>query len=455
MRLTSSKRPHFIGIGGVGMCALAEILIHDGLAVSGCDAAPSERTERLAKLGALINIGHTADHIDDADLVVITAAVSEDNVELCAARERGIPVLRRSEALGQLMHGKVGIAVAGTHGKTTTTAMIGHLLEQCGVEPSVITGGRMHWAGGHSFVGGGEVVVCEADEFDRAFLDLYPTWAVVTNIEPEHLECYGSEDNLYSAFRQFASRVPSSGAVVLCRDDEGARRLEAAINRPVIGYGLSEDCDLRAVDVISDRQGISCTVVEDSSILGQLRVPLAGEHNLRNALAAVVIARCFGIDFERIASACLRFSGVARRFEVLGERDSVVIIDDYAHHPTEVESALCAARQFYPDRRLVAVFQPHLYSRTRDNAADFARVLARADVAVVLPVYAAREKVIDGINSALISEQIVSTIEVLLVDENDEAAFKLESIVREGDAVMTLGAGDVHRLAESFLGDRS
>jgi UDP-N-acetylmuramate--alanine ligase len=442
-----------MGIGGVGMCGLAEVLLGRGAIVSGCDVSDSERTDRLRRLGATISLGHDPAHLDGVDALVMTAAVRHGEAELERARGLGMPVVRRAELLAELMRGRRGVAVAGTHGKTTTTALVGHLLTAAGLDPTVIVGGRARFLESHARLGGGEVMVCEADEFDRAFLELGSEIAVITNVEPEHLECYGDAAGLDAAFALFANRVSTFGAVVLCTDDPGASALRPAIRRRVIGYGLNDGADLRARDVVGDAGGSAFDVWSDGESIGTVRSPQPGLHFVRNSLAAIAVGRELGIPFDVLAGALETFPGVARRFDRRGDRDGVTVIDDYAHHPTEIRAVVAAARQAFPERRLVAVFQPHLYSRTRDFATDFGRSLTGADLVVVLPIYPARELPIDGVDAALVVAAATDAgqTKVMVGPAVEDAAAALDEWLRPGDVLLTLGAGDVWRVAEEFL----
>jgi UDP-N-acetylmuramate--alanine ligase len=443
-----------MGVGGVGMCGLAEIALADGATVSGCDLARSERTERLVGLGADIRIGHDPAHLDGVDTLVYSAAVDRAEPELVRAREGGLAVVRRATMLGGLMTGRRGVAVAGTHGKTTTTALVGHLLTEAGRDPTVLVGGRARFAGSNARVGAGDVLVCEADEFDRAFLELHPTVAVVTNLEPEHLDCYGSPAELAATFAAFCNQTAEDGRVVLCRDDAGAWSLAGTVDRPVVGYGLSEEAEVRAVDLASDPGGSRFTVLSGGDRLGEVVITIPGRFNIRNALAAIAVGLELGVPFADLAAGCGRFRGVARRFDVLGERAGVTVVDDYAHHPTEIDAALEAARQAFPGRRLVVVFQPHLFTRTRDFADGFGRALLGADAVVVLPVYPARERPIAGVDEALVvgAATGLGHPAVWAGPAVDRAPAFVDELLEPGDVLLTLGAGDVHRVAERWLG---
>lgn len=442
-----------MGIGGVGMCGLAEVAHAGGAVVSGCDVAVSERTERLSALGIEIHIGHDPGHLEGVDTVVYTAAVARDEDEFVTAARRRISLVRRAVMLGELLERHHGIAVAGTHGKTTTTALIGHLLTEAGLDPTVLVGGRARFADSNARIGSGEFMVCEADEYDQSFLELHASVAVVTNVEPEHLDCYGSPAELDAAFATFCNQTPETGRVVLCRDNDGSWALAGAMQRPVLSYGFSHDADLRAIDVRTEPERSRFTVVLHGETLGEAAISMPGRFNILNALAALAVGLELDISFSALASGCASFTGVVRRFDVLGSRNEITVVDDYAHHPTEIEAVLEAARQAFPGQRLVVVFQPHLYSRTRDFADGFGRALLGADVVVVLPIYPARERPIDGVDEALVvsaatrmGHPAISVGPVVA-----EAAVFVDALLSEGDVLVTLGAGDVHRVAEEWL----
>jgi UDP-N-acetylmuramate--alanine ligase len=438
------------------MCGLAEVLLAEGATVSGCDVVESGRTERLVTLGATIHLGHDPAHLTGVDTLVVTSAVNGDSAEVAAAMDRGIPVARRSEMLGELMRCRRGIAVAGTHGKTTTTALVGHLLSHAELDPTVLVGGRARFMEAHGRRGEGSLLVCEADEFDRSFLDLNPEIAVVTNVEREHLDCYHDADELHISFALLANRSSTSGAVILSADDPGTLRLVPLLRRRLVTFGMSDQAEVRAGAVESDPNGSEFEVSIGGEKLGRVRIPLPGRHNVSNALAALAVGLQLGIPFPDLAAACALFKGVARRFELLGERDGVAVVDDYAHHPTELRAALEAARQAFPGRRVVAVFQPHLYSRTRDFAEGFGQALLAADVVVVLPVYPARERPIPGASSQLVVDeaQRAGHRDVVLASQMEEALELMDELTQQGDIVLTLGAGDVDRVGRMWLGGR-
>jgi len=444
---------HFVGVGGAGMCGLAELLHGDGLEVSGCDQVASETTARLQALGIRVAIGHDASHLEKAHVVVISSAVAGENAEVVAARACGIPVIRRAEMLGEISRLRWSIAVAGTHGKTTTTSLTGFVLTRAGLDPTVVVGGRVHFLGAHARLGRSEYLVCEADEFDRSFLALSPVLAVLTAIEAEHLDTYGTVEAMEEAFVTFASRVPFYGAVIACLDDSGVRRLLPRLSRRAITYGTTPQADLVARVTQPTPAGTHCRVVWHGEELGELAVPLAGRHNLANALAAVACALEVGIDFSVAVEAVAAFTGVARRFERKGERDGVVLVDDYAHHPTEVAATLQAARQRFPDSRIVLVFQPHLFSRTQTFARAFGEALLAADEVLVLPIYPSRERPIPGVTAALVVDAARASghRQVFAPSSFDEALALLAERLRPGETLLTMGAGDVVRLGERWL----
>ena len=361
------------------MSGIAELLLlATPLEISGCDLARSEITVRLERLGAKMAIGHDPAHVETADLLVISSAVEESNAEVEAARARGIPVIRRAEMLGEIMRLKQGVAVAGTHGKTTTTSLTGHVLIEAGFDPTIVVGGQVRILGTNARLGKGDYLVAEADEYDRSFLELTPVVAVITNVEADHLDTYRDLADILDAFAEFANGVPFFGSVVLCADDPGAASLIPRIKRRVVTYGESPAAQLSARNVRLEATATTFDVWEaDQGRLGAVRLRLPGRHNVANALAAIAVGRELLIPFETISTALASFTGVIRRFELKGEREGVLVVDDYAHHPTELRATLAAARQVHPDRRLVALFQPHLFSRTRDFAAEFGQALCR------------------------------------------------------------------------------
>jgi len=445
MNFEHIKNIHFVGIGGIGMSGIAEILRSQGLSVSGCDLKRSAATDLLAERGVPIAIGHDPAHLAGADLVVVTSAVRGDNGEIDAARAAGIRVMKRKELLGEIVNQKRGVGVAGTHGKTTTSAMIACILEEAGFDPTVLVGGMLPNFGGNARSGRGDFVVVEADEYDRTFHELHPEVAVITNVEADHLEYYGSFEAIEDAFNIFAAGVREGGVIIGCADDPAVARLLKSVRRRVVRYGLRNDLDLTAINIRYEHHGSTFDVPGAGAFT--LHVP--GEHNVLNALGAIAVARELGIAADVAAAALAKFHGVDRRFQVLGDYAGAIIVDDYAHHPTEIRATLTAARRGYPERRIVALFQPHLYSRTRDFAREFGESLAVADVAIVAPIYAAREKPIEGISARMIAEA-AGNVE-FLDRSNDEIVNELRRRLQPNDIFITMGAGDVHEVAEALV----
>ena len=446
---------HFVGIGGAGMSGIAEVLLDYDLEVSGCDRARGAATDRLERLGVRIFEGHSEDHLEGVDLVVKSSAIPDDNPEIVSAREQGITVIRRAEMLGELMRLKYGIAVAGTHGKTTTTSLIGTLFTEAGLDPTVIVGGRMRVTGTGARVGSSEYLVAEADEFDRSFLRLMPVLAVVTSIDLDHLDTYGDFDAIRAAFIDFATRVPFFGQIIVCLDDPNIQELLPRLTQQhrVVTYGLSPQADLVAHDLRATSQGSRFQVrLAGEGELGEIHVPMPGDHNVCNTLAAVAVGRAVGLEFDAIAGALATFGGVHRRFERVGTFQGAAVVDDYAHHPTEVAATLQAARQAFPEGRIHAVFQPHLFSRTRDLCEEFGRSLMLADASVVTGIYASREQPIPGVSG----EDVVQAARrsghrrVEYCADWRDLPPRLHGQVQEGDVILTLGAGDIYRMARQL-----
>ena len=452
--LARTAPAHFMGIGGAGMCALAELVIRRGGLVSGCDLKTAAPVRRLESLGARVSIGHGATHVEDASALVITSAVPSDHPELMRAQARGIPVLKRAAALGAVANRGRLVAIAGTHGKTTTTAMATEVFAAGGMDPTGLVGGTVvGWESNLRF-GGSDLFVVEADEFDRSFHMLTPDVAVVTSVEADHLDVYGDLAGVEEGFRVFLRNVRSGGRVVVCADDNGASRLLAGLPGPGYTYGLSSGSQLRAVDVDNTSQGTRCRVIEDGDDVGPLFLGVPGLHNLRNALGAAAAARQLGVEWVAIADGLASYRGVGRRFERLGEAAVVEVIDDYAHHPTEIRATLQAVRGIYPDRRLVAVFQPHLYSRTRDFHREFGASLTGADVVWVTDVFPAREQPIPGITGELVAADAREAGGLTVHYHADFAGLPvaLVSSLRSGDVLVTLGAGSVEEVGPAVLG---
>jgi len=446
------KHIHFIGIGGIGMSGMAQVLMEQGYAVSGSDLRRSEETARLERMGARIGYGHRAEHIGDADLVVYSSAVKPSNPEWMEAARRHIPIRKRAEVLGDLTRMGTSIGVAGTHGKTTTTAMIGWILTEAGMDPTILVGGNVLGMESNARLGRGGPVVVEADEFDRSFLALFPTVAVITTLEAEHLDCYKDIEDLKAAFVEYANRAPFYGAVVACLDEENIRDILPRIERPVITYGVHPDADLRARNVRFGEGASSFEVIREGAPLGTARLRNPGLHNVKNALAAIAVGLQVGVAFGEIQKALSTFAGVHRRFEIKGRVSGITVVDDYAHHPTEVTATLEAARQGNYARILVA-FQPHLYSRTRDFAGDFGRAFSQADVLVVTDVYAAREEPLPGVTGALVAEaaERSGTPEVFYVADRNKVAQTIADLACPGDLVIVMGAGDIEQVGGELV----
>jgi UDP-N-acetylmuramate--alanine ligase len=441
---------HFVGIGGAGMSALAELFARRGVAVTGCDNAPAGASDDLAALGIQVAAGHDPAHVAGARAVVFTSAMPRDSAELVAARDAGIPVVRRAEALGAAVSAGDVVGIAGTHGKTTTTVMTTEALRGAGVEATGIAGGRVAaWHGNLSF-GSDRLFVVEADEYDRSFLALHPTIAVVTNVEADHLDIYRDLDDIRATF---SSYVLGARVVVICTDDPGAATLPMPNTAEVIRYGVdSEDARLVATDVVRDGTGSRFEVVYDGERLGEVRLAVPGLHNVRNALAAIGVGIALDLKVPQLAPGLAGFRGVERRFQHIGEARGVTVVDDYAHHPTEIVATLDAARSAFPGRRIVVAFQPHLYTRTRDFATDFGRALAGADVVFLAELYPAREQPIAGVNAGLVADALTGAGGALAWrGERSAAAEALASAVREGDVVLTVGAGDITRTGPELL----
>jgi UDP-N-acetylmuramate--alanine ligase len=448
LKLSRQGTVHFMGIAGAGMSTLAELVAISGGSVSGCDLRPGASGAALSARGAVIQQGHDASHVADAVALVITAAVSPSHPEVAAARDRGIPVLKRAQALGAIVNRGTVLAVAGTHGKTTTTAATTAILAAAGLDPTGMVGGRVPAWGGGLLAGGASLYVVEADEYDRSFLTLQPHAAVVTSLEADHLDIFGDLDGVQSAFADFLTRVRPGGLIAVCADDAGARRVGAAVSgaHQVVRYGTTSGADVRATRIRQEGRAMSFDVVEGGVTLGAVTLGSPGLHNVRNALGALVMARHAGAPFAAAQAALPLFTGVARRFDELGTVCGITVVDDYAHHPTEVEATLGTARGTYPHRRIVAAFQPHLYSRTRDLAQVFGRVLAEgADVVWVTDVYPAREAPIPGVTGVLVADaaRAAGAGLVQYAASLDELGRGLRAQLQAGDVLVAMGAGDI------------
>ncbi len=449
-----NKKPriHFVGIGGIGMSGIAEVLLNLGYQVSGSDLKPSEITERLERLGGRVDVGHRREHVEGADVVVASSAVRRDNPEVAAARAKGVPVIPRAEMLAELMRLKTGIAVAGSHGKTTTTSMVAHVLAAAGLDPTAVVGGRLNNLGSNAKLGKSEWMVVEADESDGSFLRLTPTLAIVTNVDPEHLDHYGDAERLRLAFLEFINRVPFYGLAVLCLDHPVVQGLLPQVEKRHVTYGFAPQADYRAEKI--ELAGFRSTfqAYRRQEALGAFELSMVGGHNVQNALAALAVADELAIPLEVTREALAAFRGVDRRFTVRGEAAGVTVVDDYGHHPAEVRATLAGARAAF-GRRLVVCFQPHRYTRTRDLLEEFATAFNDADALVAMEVYAAGEEPIAGVGGAALAEAVRSHghRDVAFVPDRAAAAAAMLERLRSGDIALTLGAGDVTKLGPELL----
>jgi UDP-N-acetylmuramate--alanine ligase len=443
---------HFMGVCGAGMSALAEYIVRSGGAATGCDARAVAAPPALTELGVALSDGHDPSHVEGAAALVATAAVPASHPELQAARERGIPVLKRAVALGALVNAGRVVAVAGTHGKTTTTGMIGTALADAGLDPTAFVGGRVPgWRGG--LRAGGPLFVVEADEYDRSFLALRPDVAVVTNLEPDHMEIYGDLDALYDAFAEFLDPVPTHGLIAVCTDDPGASSVAARLPEGrVLSYGLEDGVRLQARGLAAAPDHTRFEVIREGETLGDFRIPLPGHHNVRNALATLAVAFHLGVSVDAAREGVARFAGIERRFQRLGEFGGVLVISDYAHHPTEVRATLSAARERFPNRRIVGVFQPHLYTRTRDHWRSFGDALAAADAVWATDVFPARETPIEGVTGELVAGAAREAgAEVLYRPDVGGIAAELSGWLEAGDVCVLMGAGDIDDAAHALV----
>jgi UDP-N-acetylmuramate--alanine ligase len=447
------QRLHFVGIGGSGMSGIAEVLLTLGYRVTGSDLAASEATRRLETLGGTVYIGHRADQVEGAQVVVVSSAVSAANVEVAAARERMIPVIPRAEMLAELMRLKYGIAVAGAHGKTTTTSMIATVLAHGGLDPTAVIGGKLNRFGGPAKLGQGEFLVAEADESDGSFLKLSPTIAVVTNIDREHLDHYRDLDAIKSAFLHFINKVPFYGVAVLCLDEPHLQALIPKVEKRVRTYGRTTQADLTVTSLRLSAKGSEFETRLGATDLGRFALSVPGAHNVSNALAAILVGLELDVPVSAIREGLAQFSGVERRFQIRGERRGVLVVDDYGHHPTEIRATLAAAKDGW-GCRVVVVFQPHRFTRTRDLFTEFCTAFYQADAVLLLDVYPAGEPPIEGVNA----QALVAGIrehghrDATWMESRDAAVERLAQIVRPGDMVITLGAGDVWKVGPAFLG---
>ena len=451
------KKVHFVGIGGSGMSGIAEVLLNLGFSVSGSDLASNSTTQRLAKLGAQVFQGHAAANLQDADVVVVSSAVSEDNPEVSAARSNSIPVVPRAIMLAELMRFRQGIAVAGTHGKTTTTSLIASILAEAGMDPTFVIGGRLEAAGSHARLGTGEFIVAEADESDASFLHLTPVISVVTNIDGDHMDTYEhSFEKLKGAFVEFLQQLPFYGMAVVCIDDPNVRAILPSVSKPIMPYGFSEEARIRATNVRADNGRMHFTVhrINGTTTTFDITLNLPGEHYVLNALAAIAVASELSVPDAAIIKALSEFKGVGRRFERYGEVPArnggeFTLIDDYGHHPAEMHAVISAARGAFPGRRLVLAFQPHRYTRTRDCFEDFVRVLSSADAVLLTDVYSAGEAPIVAADGRSLSRalRVAGKVEPVFVETPVELPDAILSVARDGDVVIVMGAGSIGQVA--------
>lgn len=455
--LGRTRKIHFVGIGGIGMSGIAELLVNLGYDVSGSDVKRSSVTDRLETLGIRVAAGHAAANVQSADVVVVSSAIGADNPEVAAARASHVPVIPRAEMLAELMRIRYGIAVAGSHGKTTTTSMVALVLDRAGLDPTAVIGGRLSAFGSNARLGTGDYMVVEADESDRSFLKLSPSIGVITNIDREHMDSYGTWDNLQQAFADFANKVPFYGAVIACADDPAVRELVPRFTRRLITYALDAEADIIGHDMQLEAFSSTCTVTQRRSgaadeTIGPLRLRVPGRHNVLNALATVAVGIEVGIPFPRIAAGLGEFLGAERRFQTLGEAHGVLVVDDYGHHPTEIAAVIAAARAGI-GRRVVAVFQPHRYTRTQQLMEAFGPAFEGADTVVLTDIYAAGEAPIPGITVDALADAIRrgSSAPVELVRKLDDVPAAVARLTRPGDLVITLGAGSIGVVGERIL----
>lgn len=445
------KHIHFVGIGGSGMSGIAEVLLNLGYTISGSDISSNAVSQRLSSLGANVMLGHTAENIDGADAVVTSTAVKADNPEVIAARARHIPIVPRALMLAELMRLKSGIAIAGTHGKTTTTSLVASVLAQGGLDPTFVIGGRLNSAGANAKLGSGDFIVAEADESDASFLNLLPVIEVITNIDADHMETYGHDfAKLKQAFIEFTQRLPFYGVAVLCLDDANVREIMPFVSKPIVTYGFHEAAEVRAVNAVASGGKMHFTVVQDGYSDMDVSLNQPGMHNVQNACAAIAIGREVGVDDAATQKALSEFNGVGRRFTRYGEialaaGGSFALVDDYGHHPVEMAATLAAARGAYPGRRLVLAFQPHRYTRTRDLFEDFIKVMSTADAVVLAEVYAAGESAIVAADGRALARalRVMGKVEPVFVEDIQDMADSLLHVLKDGDVLIVMGAGSI------------
>jgi len=451
--LHKKHKIHFVGIGGIGMSGIAEVLLNSGYAVSGSDLLESDATRRLRSLGARVFVGHEEDNLaKDLSVVVISTAVKYSNPEVLEARRRHIPVIPRAEMLAELMRMKYGVAIAGSHGKTTTTSMIAAVLSGAGLDPTMVIGGRVRMFGANAKMGQGEILVAEADESDGSFLLLSPIIAVVTNIDKEHMDFHRTMERLHESFLAFINKIPFYGLAVLCVDDTPVRGLIPKVRKRFTTYGLSPEADFSAQELNPTPSGIECTVIHRDRPLGKLRLHLPGRHSATNALAAVAVAHELEIPFSRVAEALDAFTGIHRRFEVKGEPGGILVIDDYGHHPTEIRATIGAIRDSWK-RPLTVIFQPHRFTRTKDLFDEFLTAFEGADRLVLTEIYSAGEDPIPGANGEALYQAIKRKghLDVEFIPDKNDIVARLAGQLASGDVALTLGAGDIHKVGEALV----
>ena len=448
------KHVHFVGIGGIGMSGIAELLLNLGYEVSGSDLKDSAVTRRLTSMGARVFCGHKEDNVRGADVVVYSSAVRETNPEIQFARANAIPVIPRAEMLAELMRLKYGVAIAGAHGKTTTTSMVASILTRGGLDPTVVIGGRLDiWGGSNAKLGEGDFLVAEADESDGSFLALSPTIVVVTNIDREHMDHYGDMDALRETFAQFMNKVPFYGTCVICFDCQEIQAIVPKIRKRYLSYGFSSQADLRARNITRTSSGSRFELIFHGESLGYVKVGMPGDHNVLNALGAIGVGLELGLDIDVIREGLKDLGGLGRRLQIKGSEKGVTVMDDYGHHPTEIQATLDTARQCWLNKRLVVLFQPHRYTRTRDLYERFVVSFNQADILVLMPIYPAGEEAIEGVDALWLAKGIRDHghKNVITVADYEEALSRLADTVRQGDMVITLGAGDVYKVGERLL----
>ena len=447
------RRLHLVGIGGAGMSGIAEVLHENGFVVTGSDMGEGQVIDYLKHLGIRVDGKHEAKNVADADLVVYSSAIPYDNPELVEARARRIPVIRRAEMLGELMRMKYTLAIAGTHGKTTTTSIVGEIWEEAGLDPTIIVGGVVKGKGSGAKVGKGDYLIAESDEFDRSFLSMMPSSAIVTNIDADHLDTYENIDEIKDAFVQFINKIPFYGQAILCIDDPNVQQIYSKVRKPVITYGFSRQAKYRIDNLRFEKGYPVYEIFNDGKSLGEFRLQIPGRHNVLNATAAVALAMEEGISVEVARKAVAAFEGVQRRFELIGEKNDILVFDDYAHHPTEATATLQGFRDAFPERRVIVAFQPHLFSRTRDQHEAFGSAFANCDVLLCTDIYPARERPIEGVTGAMVSDSALAFghRNARFVGDQMNLLPILKEELRPGDVVVLMGAGNIYKLGEKIL----